>query len=976
VTLALLIGGPLQAAERVHVRVATHGDVTRLVFDWGTDVDYKAQLSEAFLEVDFARPGIFDIQDLRERLPERLAEAEVTADDHGLKLRFRRPQKIVHFTLPGRVVFDLENAAHGIQTLAAMEDLKESASAARTARRDWVPAVPRRRPNGLGGGTEGPRFATWPLEDAAAGGPRAAPARVEVLPLEVSLGDKLSPITASVADEEGFALSLAWERLPAAAAFRFADHIWLLFDAPLPVGTAAAIERTTGRKGVTQRPSGAGTLLKIAAGPALAPRLSREGNVWHVDLRPRMPLPALAVSRARIAGTDADATLRYALPEAGPIHWLEEPDSGERLIVVPSLAAGQGLAMDSRQPQFAALQSQQGLALRPFDESLGVAVSGDAVNVIHEKGLLASPHSVAGPAAVRLEAQGRLFDLAAWRQGAAEDFAGVKQRLLAAVLAAPKGRSDDARLTLARFFFAWGLFNEADAQLDLLAGDADEGTSGPEMPLMRAIAALHREDLSQAAALLGDPRLADFREAVLWQAAFAAITHDWEAAAAGFAVSDNLIGGYPPRVGNRLLRLAASARLGIGDSGGASQYLVAHGRAPQTRAERAEATFLTAERYLLDGERVRAQALWADLRDSDHPEIRAKARRALLEADYAAGRLDLAGLLAGLERLRFAWRGDAFELDVLLRLSDLYAEAGHYRESLEMLRQAASYFPDEARAWQVAGRMRQIFQVVFLASEAPKVPPLTALALYEEFEELTPSGVEGDLILRRLADRLVEMDLLDRAAELLEDLLRYRATGGARAVVGARLAEIYLLNDDPAAALHSLDNSEAAQVSPERLAERRLLRARALSGLTRFADALAGLGGDESPAALQLRGEIYGRMEKWPEALAVYARLLPEIAPQRARGGPPLATRDAKAAPLAALTPDAAALVMKAAVAASLADDPASLARLYRAYGRAMAAQPQSAAFTFLAGGLDADGGEDPTQSLAIAGEAKNLLLD
>ena len=39
-------------------------------------------------------------------------------------------------------------------------------------------------------------------------------------------------------------------------------------------------------------------------------------------------------------------------------------------------------------------------------------------------------------------------------------------------------------------------------------------------------------------------------------------------------------------------------------------------------------------------------------------------------------------------------------------------------------------------------------------------------AMFYEFRELTPIGRRGDELIRRLADRLASIDLLDQAAEL------------------------------------------------------------------------------------------------------------------------------------------------------------------------------------------------------------------
>ena len=57
--------------------------------------------------------------------------------------------------------------------------------------------------------------------------------------------------------------------------------------------------------------------------------------------------------------------------------------------------------------------------------------------------------------------------------------------------------------------------------------------------------------------------------------------------------------------------------------------------------------------------------------------------------------------------------------------------------------------------------------VLFVEDKADSMSPITAIALYDEFRELTPPGKKGAEMVRRLADRLVDVDLLDRAAELL-----------------------------------------------------------------------------------------------------------------------------------------------------------------------------------------------------------------
>ena len=65
--------------------------------------------------------------------------------------------------------------------------------------------------------------------------------------------------------------------------------------------------------------------------------------------------------------------------------------------------------------------------------------------------------------------------------------------------------------------------------------------------------------------------------------------------------------------------------------------------------------------------------------------------------------------------------------------------------------------------------------------------PLTALALYDEYRELTPAGSEGDEMIGRLADRLVGVDLLDRAVALLDHQIKFRLKGEKRVEVRTKL---------------------------------------------------------------------------------------------------------------------------------------------------------------------------------------------
>ena len=87
------------------------------------------------------------------------------------------------------------------------------------------------------------------------------------------------------------------------------------------------------------------------------------------------------------------------------------------------------------------------------------------------------------------------------------------------------------------------------------------------------------------------------------------------------------------------------------------------------------------------------------------------------------------------------------------------------------------------------------FEALFLAGKGDTLSAIDALALFYDFRELTPIGRRGDEMIRRLADRLVSVDLLDQAADLLQYQVDHRLQGAARAQVATRLAVD--LSDEP-----------------------------------------------------------------------------------------------------------------------------------------------------------------------------------
>ena len=741
-----------------------------------------------------------------------------------------------------------------------------------------------------------------------------------------------------------------------AAAFAHAGELWLAFDGKAPEAVVREIKAAAPKVNkVERRQLQTATVLQIDAGPLLRARPELNEGTWRVALSSTPALPTQPITPE----IDADAkAVRLPVEATGSVIDLKDPATGSRFVVVPVAQPGRGVPVRRQFPEFTLLATHTGIAVLPHADYVTVKRDKAGVTIAGERQPLMLSESAGGAGGVQALAEdpGRgLLDLEAWRRSD-KGFVAAKQDLQSALSKAAPAQRPLARLEIARFYFAHGMAVEALGALDLYAKETPRHAEDPQVLLMRGASQLLAGEWAAAAETLGHPALDGVAEALPWQAAYAALTGADRAAVEAFDRAAPLLEPYPDSVRKQLHLWATESRLALGDAQGAGAELAKLRDLAPNPAEAAEASFLDARRQLIDGQADKAEALWREAAASTHPPTRARARFVLAERELAAGDKSVQDVIGELERLRYAWRGDEFEAVLLHRLADLYVEDGRYNRALAALRQAASHLPDSPLAQRAATRMRDLFTSLFLDGAADRMPPLKALALYESYRELTPAGPRGDEMISRLADRLVGVDLLTRAARLLDGQVRHRLSGQAQAETGARLAAIRLLDRAPEQAIEALERSAQPTLPAELAAERRHLRARALSESGDPAQALSLLAGDDSEAGLKLAADIHSKQGDWGAAATTLQRLLPEPP----KPGTALADADAER-------------VMRAAVAMTLAGQTDGLLALSERYGPAMAQTQHAETF----GLLDPSTGGGPVtvaKQLAEVQQAKAFM--
>ena len=738
-------------------------------------------------------------------------------------------------------------------------------------------------------------------------------------PAPASTGPALVPVD-FVRTPDGHGLRFGWAEPVGAAVFGRGAHLWIVFDrrARLNLDLARAKgEEVTGPIEVIEPAGqGQGTIVRMSPPNGTASAARREGTAWVIDVgqMPRTPDVPVQVT---VRGSDPASTRVVAeLSDARSILNLRDPEIGDEIAVAPTAAAGAGVENERIYPQFRLLATAQGVAVQKLADKLAVRAAGNSVEVSSADGLHVSDNRDANARLPRAFRAPALFDLSAWRRSGPSRFNEDRQALHRAVADASNEKRNAARLDLARFLFAYGHMEDALGLLQLIEQEEPNLVATAQLRAIRGVASLMSGDLEEARRNLTHQSLDSQSDAALWRGALAMAQGDARTARAQMGRSVDMYRNYPAPFSNRLNLWHAEARMQTDDLAGAEAHLNSVIGSQPSVSERAQAVYLRGRMFIAAGDRESALVAWGELENAPPSTGRTAATLERIDMLVADRKMTPAEAIPILDRLRFSWRGDDLEFGILARLGRFQIATHDYRAGLATLRNALSHFPKHRDVPRVTAEMANAFLALFSDKDA-KVSPVAAIALYQEFRDLIPKGPRGDEITESLADRLISMDLLDRAAEVLEPLIQARSAGENKARGGAKLALVRLLDQKPEAALAALKSSEADNLPPELTRERHRLEARALADLGRARDAIQRLSADDSGEGDLLRAELSWRAQLWPDAAVALARML---------GAPTSGD----------LVEEKARQAIRLAVALSLSGDKSSLKRFDDQFGAAM----------------------------------------
>jgi hypothetical protein len=980
-------------AEAVRVHVAAQPTFTRYTFDVPQNTAVSADRAKDVLTLNFDAPIKFDLADAQAALPDAVS---------GIDAELRDASSLVRFTLGAKVdvrtfrddkgyVLDVVNgdAKAADQPSAVLPAPQQNAAPATTPVPPTAPAPKEGAADGAGApvvaaATDKPDIAapaTIPSPDAQSAAPKEpatqpvipslaapipAPAQAAAPPATPPAADAQAapPKVAAAPTPDGdvpprpatrdgskvavelvrqganLKLSFPFMTPTAAAVFHRADTLWIVFDSNIDIDLSALDgEASRTIRGATLTHTPDADIVRIKLDHPHLSTVDIDGPVWTVQIGDSAidSTHALDLTRNLIGPNRSSVTVPFDAPHL--VHHLDDPDAGDQLIVVTGYAPARGFINAKDFVEFRALASAQGVVVEPLADDVKVELQPDQIIISRPLGLALSTslQTLLRGGGLRPA----MFDSQLWGFDREASYTERQSKLIAAAAEAPESKRLTPRLDLARFYIARDLYPEAKGVLDVALGDEHQAAENVSATVLRAITEIMMNRPDDALKDLSDPAVGDQHDAPLWRALAYAHQGKWGQARDGFKSSEASVATLPIELQRVALKEEMRSAIEVGDFNGASSQLndfetigVPHDLEP------AMAVLIG---RLAEGMGRTEDALAAYRTAADSWDRRAAAQGELRETllRYSLGDLKRDDVISQLETLTTIWRGDDTEIEALQMLARLYTDEGRYRDSFYVMRSALAAHPNSDMTRRIQQEAAKTFDALFLDGKGDMIPAIDALALFYDFRELTPIGRRGDEMIRRLADRLVSVDLLDQAAELLQYQVDNRLQGAARAQVATRLAVIYLMNRKADRALATLRATRTADLSEELRNQRLLLEARALSDIGRHDLALEVIGNVDGREAIRLRSDIYWAARRWRES----AEQIELLYGERWKDWQPLNEIER-------------ADILRAEIGYALGEDNLGLDRFREKYTAKMAETPDARAFGIVSAPLGTSGAE------------------
>ena len=746
-----------------------------------------------------------------------------------------------------------------------------------------------------------------------------------------------------------------------AAVFQRADTLWLVFDSPAQIDlTALQADNDNGMREVLfERGDDGAAIVRIKLARPRMASLEADGPAWIVNIADATTAETRPLAIARSIVGKNRASIAIPFDSARAIHTIKDPDVDDRLLVITALGPVRGFLKVQDFVELRALPSVHGVVIQPIADDIAAELGVDKITIGRPTGLSLSATAL-GQQQVAVSFRAFTFDTQVWGFDRDAPFNARQSELIGLAASAPVSKRRQARFNLARFYLAKEMAPEAKAVLNVALTDqrASEDVTGS---VLKAVADVMLDRPDDALKELSKPQVGNQQDAPIWRAIALARQGRWAEARDIFKTVSAAVGALPIELQRMAMKEALRSSIELRDFNNAARLVNDFETVGVTPDLEPTINVLLGRLYEGLGRTEDALASYRAAAVSSDRRAAAQGRLRETVLAFATGSMGRKDVINDIETLTTVWRGDETETEGLKLLAHLYTEDSRYRDAFHVMRTALLAHPNSDMTRKIQDEAAATFESLFLGGKGDALPPVEALGLFYDFRELTPIGRRGDEMIRRLSDRLVGVDLLDQAAELLQHQVDHRLQGAARAQVATRLTVVYLMNRKPDRALATLQATRVSDLSNDLRDQRLLLEARAISTLGRHDVALELIANINSHEAVRLRSDVLWTARRWREA----GEQIELLYADRWRQFPPL--NDGERSD-----------ILRAAIGYALGEESIGLARLREKYQAKFADGPDRRAFDVVTAPIGTNGVEfqDVAKKIASVDTLDTFLRD
>ena len=667
-------------------------------------------------------------------------------------------------------------------------------------------------------------------------------------------------------------LGFSWNIPTNIAVFRRNQYLWIVFDHPQKLNISDLKKSATPlASDIIQIPNPQATVVRMQPEANVNVGLRQEGLLWIIDLYTGTP-KAETKDLPVFTQYDGNNHSYMFIPStsAGTIVSIFDPEVGDVISIIPTGDINVGFQNSYQYPDVSLLKTISGMAILFNADDITLNRGNTGITLRRDKRSLNISDDIEALKRQSLLNQKLSTDRLLFTSLPAEtlrlNFTEAETKLKEDIIKADAANKNKMQLALAEYYLSQGLGTNALVILNQLEKQSTPETSSEHFHLLKGVANFLTRRYNEAIENLSFGQLVSSTEALFWRNLSSSAQNPQAEDNTILNMAPSFVRDYPDEIRRRIALVSILSAIKARDDISIQNNIDTIRASANTADKDALLSYYTAKKLEILGYPLNAIREYRNTADMRSEKYSALARRNIVNLQRRSHTISLDKAIAEYEMLRFAWADKDFKINILNLLSDLYIENKDYYQALSTL-QSLKNIAGKKSYNSINRRMVKIFEDIYLDNLDDNLPVIKSLALYQDFEWLAPMSANYNAIVQKLADRLVAVDLLDRALYLLNNQLKnHKLTPREQATIGTRIALIDLFKNNPYQALDILDQTENDSISPAMLAHRRIIRAKALSATGQPEKALALLENDYSKNGILMKSEIFWSNGQWGEA--------------------------------------------------------------------------------------------------------------